>query len=252
MDVNGYIDVLQGEGRLLVDAARTTGLEAAVPSCPSWRLADLLAHVGYVHRWATGYVADGLTDKVDRLDEAAILGSAPAGDKLRDWVAEGHDALVRALSQAPADLECWTFLDAPSPRAMWARRQAHETAIHRVDAELAAGRFVTEIDPAFAVDGIEELLFGFLGRRGPATPPAERFGTLGLCLTDRPERFTIGIGPGTIEVVRGLRTSDVVLEAPASDIYLLLWNRPARVDMDSAERRDLMEHWSGQFGVVWT
>jgi len=43
-----------------------------------------------------------------------------------------------ALSAAPPDLRCWTFLPAPSPLAMWARRQAHETTVHRVDAELAA------------------------------------------------------------------------------------------------------------------
>lgn len=35
-------------------------------------------------------------------------------------------------------VDCWTFLDAPSPLAFWARRQAHETAIHRADAQLAA------------------------------------------------------------------------------------------------------------------
>jgi len=44
------------------------------------------------------------------------------------------------LASAPPDLDCLTFLAAPSPLAMWARRQAHETAIHRVDAESPAAR----------------------------------------------------------------------------------------------------------------
>ena len=43
------------------------------------------------------------------------------------------------LRSAPADLDCFTFLPAESARHFWARRQAHETAIHRVDAENAAG-----------------------------------------------------------------------------------------------------------------
>ena len=67
--------------------------------------------------------------------------SAP-GRRTPTWPAgsrQGCADLVAALAAAPDDLECWTFLPAPSPRAMWARRQAHETAIHRVDAELAAG-----------------------------------------------------------------------------------------------------------------
>ena len=66
---------------------------------------------------------------------------------------------------------------------MWARRQAHETAIHRVDAQLAAGIPVTACAPAFAADGIDELLVLFVPRRGAklrADPPA----TLAVGCTD--------------------------------------------------------------------
>ena len=57
----------------------------------------------------------------------------------------------------------------PSPLAFWARRQAHETAVHRYDAQSAApggppapaGAF----DPAFAADGVDELIMGFAARR---------------------------------------------------------------------------------------
>jgi uncharacterized protein (TIGR03083 family) len=253
VDVERYIEILESEGRLLIEATRSTGLEVPVPSCPRWRLGDLLAHVGYVHRWAATYVAEGRTEMVEGLDEAAVLGAAPAADGRRDWVVEGHAALVRALSDARPDLRCWTFLEAPSPLAMWARRQAHETAVHRADAQLAAGESVTEVDPAFAVDGIDELVFGFLGRRRSAPAPGESLGTLGLCPTDRPERFTVRIGPGTIEADRELTVCDVVLEAPASDLYLLLWNRPApAVDTDGAGGRDLVAHWRRRFEVTWS
>ena len=67
------------------------------------------------------------------------MGSWPPDAELAAGSRQGCAALADALAAAPADLECWTFLRAPSPLAMWARRQAHETAIHRVDAELAAG-----------------------------------------------------------------------------------------------------------------
>ncbi len=167
MNVDEHIDALAHEGELLVGASRSADLEAAVPSCPGWRLRDLLAHIGYVHRWAATYVSEGLTEMVDEPEETGILAAAPTGDALRDWVEEGHASLVRILSCAPPDLSCWTFLNAPSPLAMWARRQAHETAIHRTDAQLAAGQAVTAFDPAFAVDGIEELIFGFLSRTAP-------------------------------------------------------------------------------------
>ena len=96
--------------------------------------------------------------------------SAP-GPRTPRWPtgsAQGCDGLADALAAAPDDLECWTFLPAPSPRAMWARRQAHETAIHRVDAELAAGTPVWRCDAAFAADGVDELLTCFVPRRSHA------------------------------------------------------------------------------------
>ncbi len=82
----------------------------------------------------------------------------------------GCQSLARTLRTADPAVQCWTFLPAPSPRAFWARRQAHETAIHRADAQLAAGA-VTPFPVEFAADGIDELIMGFFGR-GLADPPA--------------------------------------------------------------------------------
>src|SRR5215467_13949817 len=136
-DVPGYVGALRREGELLAAAAQRAGLATAVPSCPGWAVRDLLRHTGYVHRWATGFVAEGLT-RPGGASEEEILSQGPADAQLPGWFCEGHAALVRALIAAPPDLECWTFLAAPSPLAFWARRQAHETAVHRVDAEQAA------------------------------------------------------------------------------------------------------------------
>src|SRR5262245_14048839 len=135
-DVPGYVGALRSQGELLADAAQRAGLAAAVPSCPGWTVRDLLRHTGYVHRWATGFVAEGLTRPVGASEEE-ILGRGPADAELPFWFREGHAALVRALGAAAPGLNCWAFLPAPSPLAFWARRQAHETAIHRVDAEQA-------------------------------------------------------------------------------------------------------------------
>ena len=69
-----------------------------------------------------------------------------------------------------------TFLPAPSPLAMWARRQAHETSIHRCYAESATGA-TTGFDPTFAADGIDELLYGFyesVTRTAETTPTSVR------------------------------------------------------------------------------
>ena len=68
----------------------------------------------------------------------------------------------------------------PAPRRFWARRQAHETTVHALDALSATtDRPLTAGDlwlaDAEALDGVDELLVGFWQRRkgGPrADPPA--------------------------------------------------------------------------------
>lgn len=261
MEVHEHVDALDHEGRLLVAAARRADLDAPVPSCPAWRVRDLLAHIGYVHRWATTYVAGGLTEEVASLEEDAILGSAPGGASLRDWVEDGHGALVEVLSTAPPDIICWTFLDAPSPLAMWARRQAHETAVHRADAELAAGMSVTGVDPAFAVDGIDEIVLAFFGRPGaggsdqaaPGTIGTVQtpLGTIGLSPTDRPERWSVQIWPESVGGRRELVRPDVVGGASASDLYFWLWGRPAPVRWEPAGEDEVLRLWRQRVHLNW-
>ncbi len=270
MDVDAHIEALDREGRLLVEVARGADVAAPVPTCPDWRLADLLAHIGFVHRWATRYVATAVTEMVDEPDEATILATAPPEGERCDWVAQGHAALVRALGAAPADLACWTFLAAPSPLAMWARRQAHETAVHRVDAELAAGRAPTPVDPELAADGIDELLIAFFGR-----PPRRRHevpgGTVTLGLevsdlpggaggSDRPERsdrWTVQVTDRGVQTRRGSGPSDLAVRGRASDLYLLLWHRRSLEELEGLEglederARTLFEQVWGPRDVTW-
>ena len=112
--------------------------------------------MGGVHRWAATIVREG------RPGFDVTPPEIPADADLLDWYSAGHAALVETLRAAPADLDCVTFLPAPSPLAFWARRQALETVIHRTDAQAAAGR-VDPIDDALAADGIDEIVVGFGG-----------------------------------------------------------------------------------------
>ena len=47
-------------------AAAVADAGAAVPTCPGWTVRDLIRHTGGVHRWATGFVADGRTEPSGR------------------------------------------------------------------------------------------------------------------------------------------------------------------------------------------
>jgi uncharacterized protein (TIGR03083 family) len=240
-DVAGYIEALREEGELLADAAGRAGLAAPVPACPGWSVADLLRHTSYIHRWAAGIVAQGLTRPPDEPSEEEILRRGPETDALVRWFREGHAALVRTLEEADPDLDCWAFLSAPSPLAFWARRQAHETAIHRVDAEQAAAGAAQasasdgadeaiRFEPGFAANGVDELIMGFLARNIGRRNWPGLGGDLAVHAGDGPDAqasWLVAGWPGAAGVSRGAGPADCTVAGRASDLYLLLWNRGA-------------------------
>jgi uncharacterized protein (TIGR03083 family) len=274
METAEHIGALAREGELLAAAAERADLVAEVPSCPGWQVRDLLRHISYVHRWAAGYVRDAVRERVPRLSEPELLRAGPADDELIDWFRAGHAALVETLFAAPPGLECWSFLAAPSAVAFWARRQAHETAIHRADAELVAGD-PTEYDPEFAADGIDELLTGFLGRgeqdRSAASAvlrvrPADAGQEWHVWLAEGGRRI-VGTArgsspasvsePGTREPGTGgpaeCVLAECVLAGPASALYLLLWNRcpPSAAGLRIDGDADLIQAWQAAMHVAW-
>jgi uncharacterized protein (TIGR03083 family) len=239
VEPNEHIAALERDGAGLAAAADRAGLDAMVPPCSPWQVRDLLRHLGYVHRWAAGYVSQGREEVADEPAEDELLRGGPGDAELLGWFRDGHTELVRALRAARPGLRCWTFLPAPSPLAFWARRQAHETAIHRADAESAAGE-VSAYPAPFAADGIDELIMCFWAR-GRAV--ADRPGRLQILATDTGGEWLVDLGAGTAArgpaargpaagpaaaaVTAGAAVADAVLAGPASDLYLQLWNRPA-------------------------
>lgn len=230
MEVIEHIDAIGTQGRLLAAAAASAGPDAAVPSCPDWVVRDLVRHQGGVHRWATGIVAGPRTKSWD-VDLAEVVGAWPSDDELIAWFGDGLDELVQALSSADPGLECWTFLAAPSPLAMWARRQAHETSVHRADAELAAGSPVTAVASAFAADGISELLTCFITRPS-GTLRADPARTLRIQCADTPGEWLVRIEPdavttmaGSFSRAAGNAKANCIVSGTADDLYHALWNR---------------------------
>jgi len=234
VEITEHIDALRSAGSRLSAAAADAGPDAAVPSCPGWVVRDLVRHQGGVHRWAASIVGTPRTEEW-RVDLDEVVGTWPADADLIGWFAEGLDALVKALSSADPDLTCWTFLAAPSPLAMWARRQAHETSVHGVDAELAANRAVAPFPAPFAADGIAELLECFITRPGGRlrSDPAR---LLRVRCTDAPGDWLVTIGPDSVDTTpgEGSTRADCVLTGGADDLYLALWSRrsPAGLSMD--------------------
>lgn len=223
METTEHTRTLDEEGRLLAVAARKAGTDAEVPTCPGWRVRDLLRHVGTVHRWAAGFVAEGHTSP-------RRSGAEPEldGEPLLAWYEEGHCRLVATLRAAPADVACWSFLPAPSPLAFWSRRQAHETAVHRVDAESAHGGTPGEPAVDFAVDGVDELLLAFHAR-AKSRVRTDKPRVLRVRATDTDAAWTVRLSSEPPVATRtdtsAAPDADCEIAGPAPQLYLSLWNR---------------------------
>lgn len=55
-----------------------------------------------------------------------------------------------------------------------------------------------------------------------------------------------------VEAARQLTSCDVVIRAPASDLYLWLWNRIPTVALQTTGDTELLGHWRTQFQVTWS
>ncbi|MET9598425.1 maleylpyruvate isomerase family mycothiol-dependent enzyme [Streptomyces sp. NPDC006459] len=223
MEITEHVQALAREGELLAEVAERAGTDAAVPTCPGWRVTDLLRHTGSVHRWATAYVAERRLEPVGFPDAPELVGG-----ELLEWFRAGHADLVRALTGAPADVHCWTFLPTapPSPVAFWARRQAHETAVHRMDAEAALGVVFSAVEPEFAEDGVDELLTGFHARPRSRVRTAEPK-VVRVRAADTGAVWTVHLSAAPARTVQGDtgEPADCELTGEAAWLYEALWNR---------------------------
>lgn len=247
--------------RVAVDSlarhATEAGQDAEVPTCPRWTVRKLLAHQGMVHRWA----------------RANLLGqdcSPPTwnaeGQQVDDpvaWLQEGAAELAATLEDVPDDVKAMVFLkDAPPPRTFWARRQCHETTIHAVDALAASlGRVPSPedadwIEQSVALDGIDEMLTGFV-TRGTA-----RFAGAGplrfdVRLTHSAQAWSLDVQPdGRVVTTRVDADTPpeegvAVVRGPAVAAYLALWNRTTPNAMDDPVGI-LTDVWRQRARVRWS
>ena len=243
MGVDTWISEIDSAGERIVEVLGDVDLAAPVPSCPGWDMGELVRHLGGVHRWATTFVVTGRTTPI-REDQETQVGGWPQDDQLKGWFEEGVRSLAAGLRAAPEDLVCWTFLEAETPLKHWARRQAHETAIHRVDAELAAGADVHEFQPAFAADGVDEFLTAFINRprRGPRSEVPR---SLAFSCTDIDRVWTVDYDDTAAVTKRAVdQGADANVGGTAADLYLWVWGRLRRDGVDLDAPPDVIDDWN--------
>jgi uncharacterized protein (TIGR03083 family) len=253
VDFSEHLEGIRESLAGFVDYARRAGLDTPVPTTPEWTVRELVAHQGMVHRWATDNVLG------HRADPTAYQSEGLKSTDPVLWLREGGLRLLKALEEAPVDLEALVFLNnAPAPRQFWARRQCHETTIHSVDALASTlGRLPTAeetwISQQIALDGIDELLLGFM-TRSKAKLRSEKPLTFAIRPEDVRRSWLVRVSDEPPVVERGAgrhhrwrrSDADVILEGTAEQLYLALWNRSDEV---RGEGYDL---WRRTAHVTWS
>ena len=221
MDTDEYLDWIRMEGARLVTAARAAP-SVPVPSCPEWEMRQLLAHIEAIHRWVTEILSTKATARISRTEVGGDVGFAD----LAAAYDAGLAALVAELTAADPAEPVWNwFADEAAPAAFWFRRMAEETAVHRWDAEAAAGA-PSAIDAALAVDGVDEYL-GFVAHY-IALHPIERLqGALSLVAGDTGASWRLGMAPDRL-TADDPHAAKATVTAAASDLYLWLLHRAPR------------------------
>ena len=201
-----------------------------IPTCPEWTLRQLVTHVGRAHRWAAEITRT-------RSDAPIPFRAVPDGRLPDDraeqpaWLRAGAARIVDAVRDAGSDL-VWSFIG-PAPAGFWIRRMAHETLVHRADAQLAAG---AEPEPAIeaevAADAIDEwltLLAGGLGNPDERARALPARASLHVHATDdglggRGE-WMIRHDADGLAVEPGHGKGDAALTGPAASLLLVLMRR---------------------------
>jgi uncharacterized protein (TIGR03083 family) len=219
VEPNDHVAAIASEGAALAGTA-ASGLDRPIPSCPDWDMAKLILHVGLVHTWAGECVRRRATEGVDR----STLPRAPEGTARVAWLGAATASLIDALGAAADDDPAGAWREEPVTAAFWRRRMAHETAVHRWDAQAAVGR-PEPVDAPLAADGIAEVVELLLPISVAAASTGQALGTLHLHCTDVPGEWLLSVRDGRLDVIPGHAKADAALRGDASSLYLACWGR---------------------------
>lgn len=222
-----WIGALRTEGPAFQAAISETPADTPVLSCPGWTVTDLAHHLGSVYGWVRGILRGG-TEAPARRVHSEGLGTGAAAAQ---WWRQEYDQLMADLDRIDPETPTWNWAPQPKRAGFWIRRMAHETVIHRWDAQMAAAAG-EPIEPKLAVDGISEVLDTWLPAGRRPSPRGQWHGMVQLVAVDAAQEWFLRLrGEGV-----ALLDTDTILDSDqhparahaagtASDLLLALWGR---------------------------
>jgi uncharacterized protein (TIGR03083 family) len=221
-----WLATLRAEGPAFRHAVIEAEPDAPVPSCPEWTVAELTGHLTRLYVWVNGHVGRGVvTPPADPQPDGAATATPEEFD------AAFADLLTRFDILDP-EMPAWNPAPQAKKVAYWQRRIAHDTTIHRWDAQMAAVGLTEPLEAKLAADIVSEVLDTMLpagrGRRAP-----DRHGMVALQATDLEHTWHVRLRSGGGVALLDTDTlfdDDVLHEravaaGSASDLALALWGR---------------------------
>jgi uncharacterized protein (TIGR03083 family) len=236
MDPAPFVAATEREGAATLAAARA-GLDAPVPTCAGWTVANVLGHLGRVHR-SVSEIIERRSLEIPPVE----IPKPPAGDAVLGFFEEGLARVVAALASIDPDEPVYSWSGEGNGR-FYHRRMAHELAVHRFDVESAHGT-PAPFDPDMAVDGIDEfydVLVPFSARRWTRPLPT---GSLHLHRTDGPGEWLVRAVDGTVVTTREHAKGDAAVRGSASDLFAFVWNRGRADDLALFGDEAVADEWA--------
>jgi uncharacterized protein (TIGR03083 family) len=213
----GWLGSLETSCTAIERVAGQGPLTAEISWCPGLDVAEVLRHLGVVHRLVRRWVLDGHRPAVPRLPAPRPTSD----DETRQWFAAGWRPLLETLTRLDPAAETSTWCSYDSTAAFWWRRMAHETAIHAADLHDALGEDWSVPDD-IAADGVDEALRLWLGTQvGPNV-----FGAGQVIRLVAGSRFwTVGMNEHNVEVNRLPIAAGATVTGAPNVLYRWLWGR---------------------------
>jgi len=239
-----YLAFIQNETELFASEVKK-GIDIPVPSCPKWTVEQLTAHLGEVHRWVADILREKRTSPPPRLPRIKEIPTSPTD--LATWLQEGAETLMELLGTDEPTPLVWGW--GGQGHNWWRRRQAHETAMHRWDAQNAHG-LPNPITTDLAADGIDELFANI-----PSFPAIKQYEGKGDKLhfraSDTPREWIVTLKHHHLDIKSEAATAEkkpnVTAQGTASDILLFLTGRNLHTALETSGEATLLEQWQEDF-----
>jgi uncharacterized protein (TIGR03083 family) len=221
IDYGRLLEVLGVEAELLATAVHGQRRERQVPACPGLNLGETARHVGGMYRSVLRWLCDG--------QEPGEVRPEPApGQELSDFVRSGLGPLLGELAAHDPAESCSTWWPEDMTHGFWRRRLAHETTVHRIDVQGAAGLPIDPVPEDVVIDGVDEVLSFWFGHRLPSMGVSgTREGTVAIHLADRV--WLAGTGPDGCSArpatYEEAKSADALVTGTPTNLYLWLWGR---------------------------